>query len=165
MSQLPDSLSYLDLGGTKADYSGVEDTSTDRSATEVNLAFGAIASMSRTTVRAWVKIGVSGAGALTLLDWDACWKGGTVAVPVLTNVSGGQYTVTFPATVLDEQAASHAVNLKAAWASVTADTDIAYVNYTICPNILTANTVRLWCIDSSDTPSAPVSSIITLFVI
>ena len=165
MSNLPpDSLSYSDLGGTKLEYTAPIDTSTDRSADEVNLAFAAVSAMSRTSPRAWVKFSVSGAGALTLVDWDAVWKAGTVTPPVLTLVTTGKITITLPATVLDEQGAEHSLNLKAGFASIEASTDtFSGVIYCLETKILTANTVRLW-VASSTLAYTPINTTISLLL-
>ena len=165
MSNLPpDSLSYSDLGGTKLEYSAPVDTSTDRSAEEVNAAFAAVAAMTRTAPKAWLKFAVSGAGALTLVDWDAVWKASTVTPPVLTLVTTGKILITLPATVLDEQGESHSLNLKAAFASIEASTDtFSGVIYCLEPKILTANTVRLW-VASSTVAFTPVNTSISMLL-
>ena len=164
MNLPPDSLSYSDLGGTKAEYSSPVDTSTDRSADEVNAAFAATSAMTRTSPRAWIKFSVSGASVLTLVDWDAVWKAGTVTPPALTLVTTGKILITLPATVLDEQGESHSLNLKAAFASIEGSTDaLSTYAYNLQPKILTANTVRLW-VANSTTVYTPVNTTISLLL-
>jgi hypothetical protein len=165
MSLPPDSLSYNDLGGTKLEYSAPVDTSTDRSATEVNTAFAATAAMTRTSIRCWLKFSINGAGAPTLVSWDASWKGGTITPPVITNEATGKFLVTLPATVLDEQAVSHSVNLNVAFASIAGATDAIFGDMFLNPKILTANTVRLWISDETlDASNAP-NSVVSMFLI
>jgi uncharacterized membrane protein len=162
----PESLSYSDLGGTKQEYSYVVDTSTDRSADEVNLAFAATAAMTRTSIRAWVKFSIDGAGAPTVTAWDASWKGGTITPPIISYEESGNYLVTFPATVLDEQGASHAVNLLACWATLQSNTAGLTIGYILEPRIATANTVSVWITDGPGSGGADIfSTTLTLFVL
>ena len=160
----PDSLSYSDLGGTKLDYTAPVDSSTDRSATEVNAAFAATAAMTRTSIRCWLKFSTDGAGAPTLISWDASWKGGTTTPPTIALSATGKYLVTLPTTVLDEQAVSHSVNIQAVWSSYSASTDVIGSAIQLKPLVLTANTVRIWC-DNGAGAFTPLTSIITLFMV
>ena len=164
MSLPPDSLSYSDLGGTKTDYTAPVDSSTDRSATEVNAAFAATAAMTRTSIRCWIKFSTNGAGAPTLVSWDASWKGGTTTPPTIALSATGKYLITFPATVLDEQAVSHSVNLQAVTGNISAASDVIGSAYLPKPMILTANTVRLW-VHSGTVAVTPLDSIVTLFMV
>jgi len=165
MSLPPDTLSYSDLGGTKIEYSAPVDTSTDRSAAEVNLAFAATAEMTRTSLRTWFKFRVNGSGAPTLVSWDASWKGGTVTPPTFALIATGKYTVTLPATVLDEQGVSHSINLQAVTASICKSTDaVIGATYLLEPMILTANTIRLW-VSTGAAAVTPLNSVITMFVV
>jgi len=165
MSLPPDTLSYSDVGGTKLEYSAVVDTSTDRSAAEVNLAFAASAAMTRTSIKAWFTFSVNGSGAPTLVSWDASWKGGTVTPPTFALIATGKYTITLPATVLDEQGVSHSVNIHGAVASICKATDaVIGATYLLEPMVLTANTLRLWVSDGTNAVT-PLSSVITMFVI
>ena len=165
MSLPPDTLSYSDLGGTKTEYSAPVDTSTDRSAAEVNLAFAATAAMTRTSTKLWFKFSVSGAGAPTLVAWDASWKGGTVTPPTIALIATGKYTITLPATVLDEQGTSHSLNFQGVTASICKSTDaVIGAAYVLEPMILTANTLRLWVTDHTSAVT-PLNAVITMIVV
>ena len=164
---LPDSISFSGVGGNKLEYSAVVDTSTDRSAAEVNTAFACAAAISRTTIRAWVKFNTDDAEVVTVTAWDAVWKEFITTPPTVTLENDGKYLVTFPATVLDEQGVSHSVNLNAGWVNMCGDAvfgDALFGSGAFNVSILTANTVRIWYSVVS-TPSTPASSDITLFVI
>ena len=121
MPSLPESLSFNELGGEKLDYSTVVDSSTDRSADEVNKVFCNVAQMSRLSPRVWCNISINITGpTATLTNWDAVWKASSPTPPTLTYVTTGTWTLTFPTSVYDEMLNSHYVNLRGAWTSSTA---------------------------------------------
>ena len=165
MALPPDSLSFSDLGGTKLEYTAPVDTSTDRSANEVNLAFAAAAALTRTAVRSWLKFSINGSGVPTLVSWDASWKGGTSTPPVPWKISNGKYLITFPTTVLDEQGTSHTINFNAVTVSASKTSDaVIGAGYVFEPQILTANTIRLY-ITNGTIAVATTNIIVTMFII
>lgn len=162
----PESLSYNDLGGTKTEYSAVVDTSTDRSAEEVNLAFAATAALTRTSIRAFVKFSINESGRPTIVAWDAVWKGATTTPPNISYEELGNYLVTFSSTVSDEQGGTHAVNFNACWATLQSNIPGLTIGYILEPRILTANSVSIWITDGPGSGGANVfNTTLTLFVI
>lgn len=160
----PSSLSFEETGGLKSDYTQIVNSQTDRSADEVNAVFGSVSQMSRTNTRAYVKFSMI-LGAYVVTDWDAVWKASTTTLPIITKVTTGKYLITLPATVLDVQGNSIATNFKAVQASYSATTDIVYGSTLLLePQILTANTVRLWC-SVGGAASDPTGIYVTLMVI
>lgn len=110
---LPESLSYNELGGTKQDYSPVSDATTDRAANEINLTTAATSAMSRTALRGRVRFTTaSTTGGLVLNGWETVWKGETATLPLLARSTAGVFTITFPTSVVDEAGESHLVNIK-----------------------------------------------------
>jgi hypothetical protein len=109
---LPESISYSDVGGNKTDYSPAVNTNTDRLGTEMDTALVNIAMMTRTVNRGWIRFSTDGYGVPTLTSWNACWRGNTSAQPVVARTGIGVLTATFATSVLDEQALSHTTNIQ-----------------------------------------------------
>jgi hypothetical protein len=158
MSLLPEIVSYSELGGTKSDYSPVVDSSTDRSAAEINKAFAAVSQLSRTSIRAWVKFHVSDTEVTTLTAWEAVWKSDSATVPVVTGASGN-WTITWPTTVTDPQGTTHSVNFLAGWGNIAKDTNTTASNSAEV-QFSSANVVNIWFANDS-----PLSCYVTIFLI
>jgi hypothetical protein len=136
---LPDSDSYATFGGTKVDYGTSQvDASTDRKAAEVNQVFCNVAMSTRTLTRAWVRF--TAAASPVVASWDAVWKGATSTVPTITLGTAGVYTITFPATVLDEMGTTHSLNFRAATGGFEG-ASFGNINF----SVLTPNTVTVYC--------------------
>lgn len=136
---LPDSFSYDSVGGDKADYGdiGAVDPSTDRIASEMNMALSAIAMSTRTIPRGYVRFTTAATtGGLVLVDWNATWKGESPTAPVLVRSSGGVFTATFPASVVDEQGNSHSTNILNATGNIEGTT-FGFINVSFSSNVIT----------------------------
>lgn len=100
---LPKVASIASYDGVKADYSAPIDSSTDRTAAGVNPAYGDVAAMTHTAFRAWIRLTLYSSGAApTVVAHDETWNNGLNAAPVAARTTGGQFTVTYPSTVVDE---------------------------------------------------------------
>jgi hypothetical protein len=111
-------------GGGLYDYSPVIDATRDRPAAGANAAYAAVAGMTHTGTRAWVRMTLNGAAAPVLVAHDAMW-GNTIGVaPVLARTGTGVVTITWPANVQDEipigvpgYTGPLPINLRAGWAN------------------------------------------------
>jgi hypothetical protein len=129
---LPKVASILTYAGPLADYSATIDSTTDRPASGTNPAYGDVAAMTHTALRAWARFQPNGitapsvpTGQVLANVHDEVWNNGNNAAPLYARSSTGQYTVTYPATVVDEIPINYAgytgpvaVNLRGAWANV-----------------------------------------------
>jgi hypothetical protein len=112
MPNLPDTLDFDELGGSKVNYSDPADSTTDLDASFGNLTRVAVAAMSRTADRFWLKFSWNGS-VVTLIDWDTCWGKNDAQQPIVVHPgSAGIFVVTLPATVTDDLGVSHSVNLR-----------------------------------------------------
>lgn len=152
---LPDVDDIDTLGGSKTNFSEVEDPTTDLDAEEHNVAINDLAMLTHVSTRAWAKITLAATtGAMTLDDHDAMW-GDTVGVaPVQARSSGGVYTLTYPTTVLDELGDSHTLNLRAAWVNVRSAT-----RQRIQCQVTAANVITIYTYNSSDAATDSTSQI------
>ena len=145
MPQLPESLSFNDVGGTKNEYTAVVDSSTDRSADEVNSAFCAIAEATRTVDRGWLRFVAVADGYTPALvsssTWNTVWKGGTATSPVFGHPSTGVVTITLPTTVNDEQGVSHTVNVQGVTGNIEGST-FGFINCDASSNVITVRTAN-----------------------
>lgn len=100
---LPNTTSLASYGGAKNDFSAPIDSSTDRSATGVNPAYNDIAAMTHTAFRVWAHLTLYSNGAApTIVARDEMWNNGLNNGPVVARVAAGQFSLTYPTTVLDE---------------------------------------------------------------
>jgi len=113
---LPDVDSLSNYGGALSDYFPVEDPTTDRAAAAANQGYASAAAATHTIGRSWVRFVTSAtAPALTTVNSnDAVWGNAIGVLPVLARVSAGLFTITWPATVIDELGATHTINLRRA---------------------------------------------------
>ena len=113
---LPDVDSLSVYGGALNDYFPVEDPSTDRAAAAANQGYASTAAATHTVGRAWVRFVTSATTpALTIVNSnDSVWGNAIGVLPVLARVSAGVFTVTWPATIIDELGATHTINLRRA---------------------------------------------------
>lgn len=122
---LPDVDSLATLGGALNDYSPVIDVTTDRAAAAANQAYADTAAMTHTAPRAWARMTLNGSAAPALVAHDEHWNNTFNAAPTFARTAGGTYTVTQPATIIDEipaglpgyNAAGHLLHLRFAWAN------------------------------------------------
>jgi hypothetical protein len=116
---IPDVDSIDSYGGVLSNYvAGVVDPTTDRDASAANEAYASTAAMTHTAIRVYARLTLNGASAPTLVAHDAVWGSLPGVAPTLSHVGTGHLRITWPATVLDELHASHAVNLRDGWANV-----------------------------------------------
>lgn len=132
MPQIPGIISYSETGGTKLNYAPVEDITTDRDASEVNLTFGAVAEMSQTSIKTWVNInlGTDPHIADGYTAWGAVWKENTPTLPVIHRVDPGTLTVTFPIQVTDVQGGVQTLDFKSVHHSLMGGRGFVEVNIT-----------------------------------
>jgi len=131
----PNSFSYDTVGGTKEDSFAIPDSQIYRTAEEENAIYAYCAETSRTNFNAWVRL-QSNAITPTLLTWGAVWAGATPTLPVLARTGTGTYTVTFPATVADEQGNLYTLNFKMAQCTCEGST-LSVAQYSLNVNSLT----------------------------
>lgn len=151
MPVLPESSSFNDFGGSKVDYSPVVDTSTDRSAQQLNDALCDVAQMSRTAIRGWVRITLSPMNNPTLVSsnsWNTVWRGGTSTSPTFIRSGTGVNTITFPASVNDEQGNAHTINIQ------SAQIELEGGNFGFCSTSVTsANVITIYTANTSGSAS------------
>lgn len=97
---LPNATTFQSLGGIKSNYGGTQNYNpdTDITAEENNEAFSYISGLSRMAPAAVVA--VLGASP-TIQDWESNWKEWDTTAPSITHNGTGDYTVSFPETVLN----------------------------------------------------------------
>jgi hypothetical protein len=159
---LPNVASIANYDAPKDDYSPPRDPTVDRTAAGTNPQAADTAAMTHTALRAWVRFEPQGDGTPTLVSFDAMWNNGNNAAPVVAWVGGGEWTITFPATVFDEIPATakgatpggFAVNFHAAWCNEEIGSTTAYKAYATitAPNVIT---VKVYTIQSSPALTNP----------
>jgi hypothetical protein len=124
---LPDIDTLPSVGGALFDYSPQIDPTRDRAAAAANVAYADAVAQTHTIVRAWVRFTLNGAATPVLVAHDSVWGNAIGVAPTFTRTSAGIYTVTWPATVVDEipngapgYQASHTINFRAALGNVRA---------------------------------------------
>lgn len=141
MPNLPDTISYDDVGGTKSDYTAPVNAATDRSASDINIAFVNAAMLTRTGNRGWIRFTTDGSGVPSLIgptSWQAVWKANTSAQPVAAKSTTGVMTFTFPTTVVDEMGESHTLNIQLAQGQ--SETNGCFVACSCSVNVITVRT-------------------------
>lgn len=146
----PNVASLATYGGPLNDYSAPRNSSTDRSASGTNPAYGDIAAMTHCGVRAYVRFVPHGTGSPTFAASsarDEGWNNGNNVAPVIARSSTGLYTATYPSTVFDEIPSSFngstpagiALNLRAAWVNLELGSTTNYdANARVSsPNVIT----------------------------
>jgi hypothetical protein len=101
---LPKTASISSYDGAKNDYSAGVDSSTDRAAAGANPAYNDVAEMTQTAFRVWAHLTLYASGAApTVVANNECWNAtGLNAAPAFARTGPGQYTATYPSTVVDE---------------------------------------------------------------
>jgi hypothetical protein len=124
---LPSAATYDSYGGEKADYSPVEDTTTDRSADHEDEAFADVAAMTRMIPRAYVAFTTNGT-TCSVVDHDAVWGNDVSVRPTVVRTALGIYTITWPSAVTDARGASRSINLRRGLANVEDQASAAFAN-------------------------------------
>lgn len=123
-------------GGSKSDYYPIEDSSTDRSAAEMNSVLSDTAAMTHTIVRAWI---VFDANTLAVTFFDSVWGNAPGLYPTIYNGSTGVYGISFPATCTDLLGNTQTINFRTGIATVqTTDWNLCQVTS------VTANYITVW---------------------
>lgn len=175
---LPDVDSLATYGGALADAAAVSNPLTDRSASGTNPAYANVAMATHTNIRAWARFTPAGTGTPVLaaagVAHDELWgaaMGAAAAKPMLARTATGTYTLTWPATVLDEVPptalggqASHALNLRVAFCNeeIASGTLYRAVGIVTAPNVVT---VSIWTVGSTPAladPNGPTFAVFAL---
>lgn len=140
---LPDVDDYsATFGGSKQNYSPVEDPTTDEDAGVRNQYVADVAMMTNTVPRGWVRFTAAAlTGSMVLVAHNANWGNAALYTPVLARTSAGQYTITLPASPLDALGGAHTTNVRAAWASHRSATAPFFVSSV--PT--SANVITVYC--------------------
>lgn len=160
---LPKVASFATYAGPLRDYTAPIDATTDRPATGTNPAYGDVAGMTHTALRAWARFQPNGitapsvpTGQVLANVHDETWNNGNNAAPLFARTATGQYTVTFPTTVVDEIPSGYdgytgptAVNLRMAWPSLEPG---GATNYEVRSIVTAANivTVKIYTVGTSN---------------
>lgn len=118
MAALPDITTLSAIGGTKTDYSPVEDSTTDVAATEWNTIANNVAGLSYTCPRAWRRFTTANTSAPTdpgSNSHGAVWGNDPSVKPTVARTATGTYTVTWTATQNDLLGTSHTLALFTGW--------------------------------------------------
>jgi len=162
LTPLPADSSFAGLGGALENYAPVVDPRTDLDAKAGNTTRLLAAQMTRCLPRAWLTFSSGSSPAQPAIDdFESVW--GAVPEPVITRnlaaINGGEYWVTFPASVTVE-GKTVALNLRFAMATIMkADAEV-HAKIT-APNIVN---VKTKVIGGSGTSDAGAGELITLMV-
>lgn len=136
---MPLPITYTTLGGTKTDYTAIVDSSTDRSASEINQAFSTISEVSNTAPKFICKLACT-SSAITLTSYAKFWNTGST--PTVAKNATGKYTITLPATVVDNLGSTISTNISYVFGSVSKDSDtVLGEELFLEPRVATANTI------------------------
>lgn len=132
---LPDASDIASFGAPKRNYEiAPVDRETDLDAAEFNRLACDVAMASRMVDRVEVTFA---AGAIpSVVRFEAVWKSKTITSPSVAKTATGVFTVTLPATVLDELSGAHTVNLTSAVGWSASETPL-HVQASASSNVLT----------------------------
>lgn len=140
----PDTDSLDTYGGAKANYGLIVDPTTDRDADDANKAYASTAAMTHTAAQAWARF-VTSATTPTLAvtnSNDAAWGNSAPDQPVPARLGAGQFTLTWPSTVVDELGVTHTLNFR--WARCAIEGAATMSGFARCvvtaPNVVTVYT-------------------------
>lgn len=149
---VPDIDSLNSYGGALNNYAPVEDPTTDRDANAANKAYASTAAMTQTTTRAWARlVCAASTGALALATTnpnDGLWPNINANLPTLLRNGTGDFTLTWPVTVLDSMGVSHSLNFRAARVMIEG-TLFGFAN----AEAETANSIRVRLANASGAPN------------
>lgn len=115
---LPNSNSYDNLGGTINDYASVVDPTTDLPASASNETRSDVAAMTRTAIRGWVYFLVSAGDIVPdSVVYDSVFGNSNTYKPTVAYNNTGDYTVTFPSSIVDSLGETQTVNLQVSFAN------------------------------------------------
>jgi len=144
---LPDIDDYVaTFGGSKQNYSPVEDPSTDEDAGVRNQYVADVAMMTNTASRGWIRFTAAATtGAMALVAHNANWGNAVQYAPALARTSAGIYTVTLPASPLDALGNAHTTNVRDAWVNHRSATTPFFVNVVAS----SANVLTVYCYNAA----------------
>jgi hypothetical protein len=161
---LPDVDSISTYGGALQDYSPVVDPTTDESAAFRNKYAANVAMATHTNVRAMRSfVGVEDdepEDPVVGLVHDAVWGAAPSLKPTVVRDAEGVWTVTWPATVNDELAAQHTVNLRRALAQVECTSTLRHAT----ARVVAANEVEVRGFLADGTPDDLDGHLVTVWV-
>lgn len=144
---LPSKDSFATYGGVKFDFIDVVDPTTDRSATEMNVALASLSMMTRTCPKAIVTFGGTRTNP-TIYYHEAIWGNSSDLKPTVTDGgSAGIYGIQWPPTVTDPLDEDHDLDIKAVWISCNYTGAVVICN----ANIEYSNSVVIYTADASGT--------------
>lgn len=154
---MPLPITYTTLGGSKTDYAPVIDSSTDRSATEVNNAFSTIAEISSTAPKFVCKLSCT-SSAITLVSYSKFWYSGTT--PTVAKPATGKYTLTLPATVTDNLGSTISTNVGYVIGSISKNSDAVIGEELFLEPMVTAANVVTFYLTRSNVAVNPAATVI-----
>lgn len=162
LTPLPGEISYATLGGSLEDYQPVIDPRTDLPAKAGNTTRLLAAQTTRCVPRAWLTFSSGSVPDQPEIDdFESVW--GAVPAPVITRnlaaINGGEYWVTFPASVTVE-GKNVALNLRFVMAHLITQGMEVHAEIT-APNVVN---VKTKVIGGSGTSDPGVDELITLMV-
>lgn len=111
---LPDIDDYTaTFGGSKQNYSPIEDPTTDEDAGIRNQYVADVAMMTNATPRGWARFTAS--AAPSLVAHNANWGNAALYAPAIARTAVGVFTVTLPSSALDALGNTHTTNVRDAW--------------------------------------------------
>lgn len=123
MAGLPDVDSFATYGGLIQNYAQIEDPSTDRDGPSASIAYMNVAALTQTCVKAWARVTLAAStGAMILLSNDGVWPNIVGNQPAMLRNSAGNFTFTWPTTLLDANGVSHTLSFRAATCTVEGGT-------------------------------------------
>lgn len=135
---LPSKDSFATYGGVKFDFIDVVDPTTDRSATEMNVALASLSMMTRTCPKAIIQIDGYASGP-NVIYHESLWGNSSDLTPVVARTTTGTYTITWPSTVTDPLDEDHSLSLKTGWGNCSLAATIVSVAMT-STNVVTVTT-------------------------
>ena len=156
---LPDIDDYTaTFGGSKVNYSAVEDPTTDEDAGVRNQYVADVAMMTNATPRGWVRFTASAAPAL--VAHNANWGNAALYAPAVTRTSAGVFVVTLPSSTLDALGNAHTTNVRDAWVNHRSVTTPFFVSVVAT----SANVLTVYCYSQAGTAADPGADIGLLYI-
>lgn len=160
---LPEKNDYDSLGGEKTDYSPVADPSTDLSAEELNETRADVAAMTQTAIRAWCAFTVDGYASPSIgdteQDYGAVYGRSSSYKPSVSRVTAGEYTITFPTSVVDARGNTKSLNIQCGFGNSETMEELVNVKRA------SANTLTVYIWDTTDGSRRDPNGKIIVFIL
>lgn len=125
---LPEKNSYDALGGEMENYQATENPVTDLDAEQSNEMRADLAAMTRTATRSAVKFTIAASAVvISNSDYDAVWGNDISYKPVGTYNSTGNFTITYPAQVVDVRGHTKNINFGFVWCNIGSATHNGHI--------------------------------------